>query len=100
MKNTNNLFGNGDKQEILVSRPYTALSGQGNVCRPARPSSEYGLLNGGIKGEMQSLLQLISGVHRSWIFFDAENSTGLGETNDPERLLSTKCKVDSRWSAW
>jgi hypothetical protein len=100
MKNTNNLFGNGDKQEILVSRPYTALLGKGNVCRPARPSSEYGLLNGGIKGEMQSLLQLISGVHRSWIFFDAENSTGLGETNDPERLLSTKCKVDSKWVAW
>jgi hypothetical protein len=37
MKNTNNLFGNGDKQEILVSRPCTALVGQGNVCRPARP---------------------------------------------------------------
>ncbi len=86
-KNTKNLFVNGDKQEILVSRLDSALLGKRTACRPARPSSEYGLLNGGIKGEMQSLLQLISGVHRSWIFFDAENSTGLGETNDLERLF-------------
>jgi hypothetical protein len=44
---------------------------------------------------MQSLLQLISGVHRSWIFFDAENSVGLGETNDPERLLA----LNAKWTA-
>ena len=94
------MFGNGDKQEILVSRPYTALLGKGNVCRPARPSSEYGLLNGGIKGEMQSLLQLISGVHRSWIFFDAENSVGLGETNDPERILALNANWTAKWVAW